>query len=64
MFNGKRNPNLPRISTCALTQVRVNYSGGLEQWATYEDGMPIQVQMTLSFTELEMMHKALRELGY
>ena len=55
---------LPKISTCALTQVRVNYSGGLEQWATYEDGMPISVSLTLAFTELEMMHKALREEGY
>jgi hypothetical protein len=63
-FNGTLNPNLPKISTCALTQVRVNYSGGLEQWATYEDGMPISVSLTLAFTELEMMHKALREEGY
>lgn len=64
MFNGSRNTNLPKISTCALTQVRVNYSGGLEQWATYEDGMPISVQLALSFTELEMMHKDLRLQGY
>ena len=62
--HGQVNTMLPRISTCSLTQVRINYSGGLEQWATYEDGMPIQIQMALSFTELEMMHKDLRKQGY
>jgi hypothetical protein len=64
MFNGSRNTMLPRMSTCALTQVQVNYSAGLDTWAAFEDGMPIQVNLTLGFTELEMMHKALREEGY
>lgn len=63
-FNGAQNPALPLISTCALKNVTVQYNNGLETWASYEDGMPVQVQMTLSFVELEMMHKALREEGY
>ena len=63
-FNGGDSPYLPRISTCALTDITIQYNNGLDQWASFEDGAPIQATMTLQFTELEMMHKTLREQGY
>lgn len=63
-FNGSPNPWLPRISTCALTDITIQYNNGLDQWASFEDGSPIQATMTLQFTELEMMHKELRKQGY
>lgn len=63
-FNGSPNPYLPRISTCALTDITIQYNNGLDQWASFEDGAPIQATMTLQFTELEMMHKELRKQGY
>jgi hypothetical protein len=63
-FNSAENPFLPKISTCVLRGVDINYSGGLDQWATFDDGMPIQIQMVLRFVELEMMHKRLRAEGY
>jgi len=63
-FNGGDSKWLPQLSTCILKNVAVDYSGGLEQWATHKDGSPIQIKITLIFTELEMMHKALREQGY
>jgi hypothetical protein len=63
-YKNSLNLNLPRISTCVLQTVDVNYSGGLEQWASYRDGMPLQIQMVLNFVELEAMHKALRDIGY
>jgi Tail-tube assembly protein len=63
-FNGSRNEWLPQISTCVLKSVDIDYTGGLEQWASFSDGSPVQVKMVLVFVELEMMHKKLREEGY
>lgn len=63
-FNGSDSEWLPQISTCVLKSFDVDYTGGLEQWATHADGSPIQVRMVLIFAELEMMHKTLREQGY
>jgi hypothetical protein len=63
-FNGADSKWLPQLSTCVLKQITVDYSGGLDTWSTHADGSPIQVKLTMIFTELEMMHKALREQGY
>lgn len=63
-FNGGDNDWLPQISTCVLKSFDVDYTGALEQWASHEDGSPIQVRMVLIFQELEMMHKSLRKKGY
>jgi hypothetical protein len=63
-FNGSDSDWLPRISTCVLKAFDVDYSGGLDQWGAHADGSPIQVRMTMTFVELEMMHKALRSEGY
>jgi hypothetical protein len=60
-FNGAESEWLPRISTCVLKSFDIDYTGGLEQWATFADGAPVQVRMVLVFAELEMMHKRLRE---
>lgn len=64
-MNGQVNDNLPlKISTCVLTSIDVDYAGGLEQFATHADGHPISITLLLGFTEMEVMHKALREEGY
>jgi len=63
-FNGAESPWLPYISTCILKSIDVDYSGGVDQWATHKDGAPVQTKMTLIFGEMEMMHKKLREIGY
>lgn len=63
-FNGNDSEWLPQISTCVLKSVNIDYGGGLDQWATHADGSPVQVKIVLIFTELEMMHKALRKEGY
>lgn len=61
--NGIPNNFLNRISTCACTNVDVNYTGGVHMWAAYLqgdsnlNGVPIQCDMTLSFTELELITK-------
>lgn len=63
-FNGFESEWLPTISTCVLKTIDVDYTGGIDTWATHADGSPIQTKMTLIFGELEMMHKKLRKLGY
>lgn len=64
LMNGtKRNLAFPRYSTCVLEGIDVNYvtSG---QFATYEDGAPIEIAMQLQFKEVEIMHKKLIEEGF
>jgi Tail-tube assembly protein len=63
-YLGVPNPALPRVSTCVLQKLDVSYGGDLEQLASFKDGKPVQITMTMQFIELETMHKALRDIGY
>ena len=65
-YNGKINPNIPKISTCVLTGINVNYAP--QGFAAYEvqgentpslgrTGMPVAIEMTLMFKETEIMTK-------
>lgn len=63
-YLGAQNRALPLISTCVLTKLDVSYGGDLEQFASFADGKPVQITLNLFFTELETMHKKLRDLGY
>jgi len=65
-YNGKVNPNIPKISTCVLTGINVNYAP--QGFAAYEvqgentpslgrTGMPVAIEMTLMFKETEIMTK-------
>lgn len=57
------NPWLFKISTCALTNMDVNYSPE-GQYASHDDGSPFATEMTLAFTELEILTKESHEQGY
>jgi len=57
------NTNIPRISTCALQDVMVDYASA-GQYATFTDGMPIQIRMTLSFIELGIITREDIDKGY
>ena len=50
-YEGKARNYLNRIKLCALTNVQMNYTGD-GTWATYNDGSPISMNMTLAFREL------------
>ena len=50
-YIGKARDYLNRIKLCALRNVTMNYTGE-GNFATYNDGSPISMIMTLSFTEL------------
>jgi hypothetical protein len=63
--NGKPNTFLNRISTCALTNIDVDYTGG-NGWTAFApdnsgnlntNGVPIQTTLKLTFMEVEIMTK-------
>ena len=51
--NGKDrvNSHLPQLNKCAVTQVATNYSGA-GSWARHVDGAPVEIDITISLTEL------------
>ena len=54
MHGGHEHAGLPRFKMCAITQVDVNYTpDGV--YATYEDGNPVAIQLTVSFQETKMV---------
>lgn len=57
------NTNMPRISTCVLRNVTVDYasSGG---FATFNDGMPVQISMRLDFQETQQLTREAIDKGY
>ena len=65
-YGGKRNPNLPPITTCILQNISINYAPN--GWSAYEmpgenspslgrTGMPTAIQMTLDFKETQFLTK-------
>ena len=52
------NPNLPRISTCVLRKININYSPQ-NQFVTFHDGAPVQIQLRLEFQETELITRDL-----
>ena len=63
MIGSYRNAKLPRITTCVLQGIDVNY-GSAGQWTAFQDGMPVEIAMQLRFKEVEVMHKKLIAEGF
>jgi hypothetical protein len=63
MVGSNPNINLPKLATCVLQGIDVNY-GSAGQWAAFKDGMPIEIAMQLRFKEVEIMHKELVRQGF
>lgn len=66
-YNGMENPNIPKISTCILHSINVDYAPG--GFAAYETqsradptvggtGMPVAIRLSLGFREREIMTKS------
>ena len=54
--NGNRNIlGVNKFKPCALTNVDLNYTAE-GQWLAYENGMPVAIDMTLRFAELEPIY--------
>lgn len=60
--NNRENPYFNRIAQCALTDMTVDYGG--EQFASFADGSPTEINITLSFRELELLTKDAIRQGY
>lgn len=63
-FMSEENKNIAKLSTCALTQIMVNYNQS-GQFASFDDGHPVHINMTLSFIEMDIITRELIEnFGY
>jgi hypothetical protein len=66
-YNGKINPNIPKISTCVLSSIDVDYvpTGSFSAYEVPSQptpffggtGMPVAIRLTLAFTETEYLVK-------
>jgi hypothetical protein len=63
--DGKASENdyYNRISTCVLTNCKVDYSPG-QKVASHDDGSPVRITMALTFKETEMITKERINEGY
>lgn len=57
-FQNTTNKYLSQISTCVLSDVDINYSGA-GQWASFNDGAPVEIALQLRFTEGEIITREL-----
>jgi hypothetical protein len=61
-YNNVPNPTLFNISTCVLENMTVDYGG--QQWGSFNDGYPTEINISLKFVELEVLTKERINLGY
>lgn len=64
LHKGEENSHINKISTCVLTSVAVDYNTDGGTFETFENGYPVQTNMTLSFMEQEVLTKERIERGY
>lgn len=57
-LNGAPNTFIPRVATCAMTNIDTNYAPN-GQFIKMVDGAPQSYILSLSFTELSVLHKAM-----
>lgn len=53
---GVENTNIPRINTCVLDRVEVDFSPGGE-YASFTNGHPVSARLSLGMREIEVVHK-------
>ncbi len=61
--NGVENMNLHRHTSCVITDLNVSYSPQ-GTFATFVDGMPTQINLTMTFKELALLTKETIEKGF
>lgn len=54
--NGRENLNIPRINTCAMEQIEVDYAP-TGVYSTFRNGHPVAIRLSMAFRELEILHK-------
>lgn len=53
---GNENTNIPRINTCVLDRIEVDYAPG-GSYATFSNGHPVSARLSLGMREIEILHK-------
>jgi hypothetical protein len=53
---GVENTNIPRINTCVLDRIEVDYAPG-GAYATFSNGHPVSARLSLGMREVEILHK-------
>jgi len=61
-FGSEENDYFHKFATCALESMDVSYGG--EQFSSFRDGSPTEINMTLTFRELEILTKNMIQDGY
>jgi len=62
-YKDRANPYVHKFARCALTNMSVEYGG--DQFVTFEDGSPVEINMSLTFQELEQMtSEGITKYGY
>ena len=61
-FNGRENRKINRVAKSVITSVDVNYAPN--GFSTYDDGAPVQTQLTINFKEIELITRDKIEQGY
>lgn len=60
--NGNENLNIHRHTSCVLTELNVNYTPN-GNFSTFKDGIPTQINVSMSFKELTILTKELIAQG-
>ena len=61
-FGDAENGYFHKFATCALENMDVSYGG--EQFSSFRDGSPTEINMSLTFRELEILTKNMIQDGY
>jgi len=61
-FGNERNPYFHKFTTCVLESMDVSYGG--EQFSSFRDGSPTEINMSLTFRELEVLTKSMINQGF
>jgi len=61
-YRDRENEFLNKISSCVLTSMNVDYGG--DAYSTFDDGKPVEVRMSLTFQEVEILTKERVKEGY
>ena len=61
---GEENKHLPRINTCVLKRIEVDYAPAEGKYTTFTTGAPVAVRLSMNFQEVEMLHKKRISQGF
>lgn len=63
-FNNEENDYIAKISTCALTNIAINWNQ-TGSWASFIDGSPVHIHVALTFMEIDVItREMIQEKGY